>query len=422
MKNKIRTSLRVSFLDGTFYSVMFGLGDAYFAPFALALKATNFQIGLLTSLPGLAAALFQLQSPALTEKMGRRRFILIGVFAQAVLFLPIILVPHLFAVNPLPWLIAAVTAYTVCNAAVAPAWGSIMGQYLPHNKRGKYFSWRQKVLGIITLAATAAGGYTLYVFPRESITGFGVLFTAAMIARFISWGYIRKMYEPRLTPQTGATFSFWDFVSRARQSNFAKFVFFTGFIAFAVNLSSPFFSVYMLRDLHFNYLTFVAVMVTPNIALLASLSAWGTYTDKAGCIRVIQFTSLILPIVPVLWLFSSAVWYLVLIQIVAGFAWGGFNLAVSNFIFDAVSEEKRVRCIAYFILVNGLGIFFGAALGGLLVGRLPPILGNSILSIFLLSGILRLLVRSIFLRKIKEVKAVPSVSNLELFYKVIGID
>ena len=293
MKNKIRTSLRVSFLDGTFYSVMFGLGDAYFAPFALALKATNFQIGLLTSLPGLAAALFQLQSPALTEKMGRRRFILIGVFAQAVLFLPIILVPHLFAVNPLPWLIAAVTAYTVCNAAVAPAWGSIMGQYLPHNKRGKYFSWRQKVLGIITLAATAAGGYTLYVFPRESITGFGVLFTAAMIARFISWGYIRKMYEPRLTPQTGATFSFWDFVSRARQSNFAKFVFFTGFIAFAVNLSSPFFSVYMLRDLHFNYLTFVAVMVTPNIALLASLSAWGTYTDKAGCIRVIQFTSLI---------------------------------------------------------------------------------------------------------------------------------
>ncbi|MCX5778655.1 MAG: MFS transporter [Elusimicrobia bacterium] len=422
MKNKIRTSLRVSFLDGTFYSVMFGLGDAYFAPFALALKATNFQIGLLTSLPGLAAALFQLQSPALTEKMGRRRFILIGVFAQAVLFLPIILVPHLFAVNPLPWLIAAVTAYTVCNAAVAPAWGSIMGQYLPHNKRGKYFSWRQKVLGIITLAATAAGGYTLYVFPRESITGFGVLFTAAMIARFISWGYIRKMYEPRLTPQTGATFSFWDFVSRARQSNFAKFVFFTGFIAFAVNLSSPFFSVYMLRDLHFNYLTFVAVMVTPNIALLASLSAWGTYTDKAGCIRVIQFTSLILPIVPVLWLFSSAVWYLVLIQIVAGFAWGGFNLAVSNFIFDAVSEEKRVRCIAYFNLVNGLGIFFGAALGGLLVGRLPPILGNSILSIFLLSGILRLLVRSIFLRKIKEVKAVPSVSNLELFYKVIDID
>jgi MFS family permease len=122
-----------------------------------------------------------------------------------------------------------------------------------------------------------------------------------------------------------------------------------------------------------------------------------------------------------LWLVSSNKIYLGVIQAFAGFAWGGFNLAVSNFIFDAVSEEKRVRCVSYYNLINGLGLFAGAALGGLIVSGLPPIFGSSLLTIFLLSGILRLVVRIYFIPKIKEVKQVRSLSNLNLFFSVTGI-
>ncbi len=421
MKNKIRNSLKFSFLDGAFFGLMFGFGDNYFNPYAIFLKASNFEIGLLTALPGLFSSLFQLRSPELTEKTGRKRFMMFAVFLQALIYIPIIVIPFVFKLNPVPWLIAAVTIYTVSYSISLPAWSSIITQYLPASKRGQYFSWRQKVCGAITIAAAGSGGVILYLFPRSSIYGFTLIMAIAMTARFISWYFTGKMYEPKLIKHPGAYFSFWDFISRTKHSNFAKFVFFVGAINFAIGVSSPFFTVYMLKELKFDYITYVILSGIPTIAMLLSLPAWGRHTDKAGCVQVIRFASLLVPIIPVLWLFSTSKIYLGFAQAFSGFAWGGFNLAASNFIFDAVSEEKRVRCVAYFNLIIGLGTFSGALIGGMIVSKLPLIFGSCLLTIFLVSGVLRLLFRFFFIPRIKEVKHVCSASNLDLFFSITGI-
>lgn len=421
MKDKIRKSLRYSFLDGAFFSTMFGCGDTYFSPYAIFLKATNLEIGLLAALPGFFASLFQLRAPELTARFGRKTFMTATALLQALIYIPIILIPFVLASNPVPYLIAAVSLYSIAYSLSLPAWASIMTQYLPRGSRGKYFSWRQRTTGFITVGATFAAGLVLYLFPKTSVWGFTCIMSAAMAARFFSTYNLSKMHEPKLVEKPEAYFSFWDFIRRAKKSNYAKFVFFAGSISFSVFLASPFFTVYMLRELKFDYLTFVSISITPTIAMLLSLPAWGRHTDKVGCVRVMRFTSLLLPLLPVLWLVSSSKIYLVMIQIFGGFVWGGFNLAASNFIYDAVSEGKRVRGVSYFNLVNGLGIFTGAVLGGLLVSKLPPILGSSLLTIFLISGILRLLFRFYFMPKIKEVKPVLGMSNLELFFSVTGI-
>jgi MFS family permease len=420
-KGVIRKSLKYSFLDGTFFSVMFGFGDSYFTPYAVALKATNVQIGLLSSLPGLVSALLQIFAPACTERAGRRRIMNWGVFIQAALWLPILLVPYLFPSTAAGWLIVAVTLYLLSSGMAGPAWGSIMSQYLPAKKRGVYFSWRQKIHGSIALAATFAAAAILFLFPRESMTGFSIIFSVALVCRFFSWYYLSRMHEPRLVCRPEAAFTLWDFLARVRTSNFAKFVFFVGAMSFAVNLSAPFFSVYMLRELKFDYLSYVVVNSAATVATLLSLSAWGRHSDRHGCITVIRLTSVFLPLIPVLWLVSTSRLYLTAVQLFSGFAWAGFNLAVSNFIYDAVSEAKRVRCIAYFNLINGIGVFCGAALGGWLIGHLPPLTGSRILTIFVISGLLRLGAGALLLPRLREVKPVEQSSNLELFFSVLGV-
>ena len=422
MKDKIRSSLKYSFIDGSFVSVMLAFGDTFIGPYAIALKATNFQIGLLSSLPGLVTSLFQIKVPDWTDQAGRKRMMNIWVFAQAFMWLVILAIPYMFGFkNAVPFLIAAVILYSVFGSFSGPAWASIMTQYLPKDKRGRYFSWRYKLHGLITLVMTFAAGYILYRFPRESIAGFTVIFSVALVCRFVSWYYITKMHEPPIQLKPGSYFSFKDFLSRARHSNFAKFVFFVGAISMAVNMSAPFFSVYMLRELKLDYMTFTIVNTSAALAMLLSFQRWGHYTDKLGCVRVISLTSLFVPVIPVLWLFSHSLWYLICIQLLSGFVWAGFNLAISNFIFDAVSEEKRVRCLSYFALINGLGIFFGAALGGAVISHLPMIYGSSLLTMFLISGILRLLIRLLFIPHIKEVKPVECCSNLELFNRATGM-
>jgi len=47
--------LKYSIADGSAYSAMLGLIQDYVVPFALALKATIVQVGLLSSIPNLVA-------------------------------------------------------------------------------------------------------------------------------------------------------------------------------------------------------------------------------------------------------------------------------------------------------------------------------------------------------------------------------
>ena len=131
-------------------------------------------------------------------------------------------------------------------------------------------------------------------------------------------------------------------------------------------------------------------------------------------------TSIFLPVIPFLWLLSHNVIYLVLVQIFAGFFWAGFNLSVSNFIFDAVSPEKRTRCIAYFNVVNGTALFSGALIGGFLMKWLPALLGYKILALALISGLLRI-GSALLAGRVREVRSVREVSARDLFYSVIGV-
>ncbi len=45
-----------------------------------------------------------------------------------------------------------------------------------------------------------------------------------------------------------------DFIAGMRKRNFEKFVLFVSLMNFSVNIAYPFFTVLMLKDLHFSYL------------------------------------------------------------------------------------------------------------------------------------------------------------------------
>lgn len=70
---QVRKSLKYSILDGSAHSAMLGLTQDYIVPFALALKATIAQVGLLSSVPNLTMALSQLTAPHLAERAGNRK-------------------------------------------------------------------------------------------------------------------------------------------------------------------------------------------------------------------------------------------------------------------------------------------------------------------------------------------------------------
>jgi MFS family permease len=198
-------------------------------------------------------------------------------------------------------------------------------------------------------------------------------------------------------------------------------VVFSGCLTFATYMAAPFFAVFMLRDLQLSYLTYMALQVGSSLAALVALPLWGRHADLVGNVRVLRLSSFLASLIPMFWLLSHNPAYLMLVNLFAGFSWSGVSLSAGNFIYDAVTPQKRVRCIAYFNVINGLALFLGSSLGGFLASRLPPLFGHRLLGLFALSCSCRLFFYLLLSRSFREVRAAHEVSIQELFFSVVGI-
>lgn len=419
--------------DGMFNAVTLGVGEAYIGVFGIFLKATTLQIGLLATLPQVFEAIAQwISALALDRFRSRRSVMVFWASVQALLWLPIALLPffldpgNIAAVS----LICLVTLNHMATGFIHPVWSSLMGDLVPLRIRGRYFGSRNRLTGMSSFFGLLLGGGALHFFQNAGIaaTGFLVVFMVAMGARALSILWMRGYADPPYHVQPEAVFSFWQFLRRAPHSNYAKFVFFFAFTNFSVSFSSPYFALYMLRDLQMTYLEFTAISAMATMSQFLTFRYWGKISDRFGNKKILNLCGVGIGIVPLCWLFSTNILYICAIQIYAGIVWSGFNLAAANFIFDACSPAKRARCVAYRGIINSVFVLAGSLAGGMVAGLLPPTfsfgpwqLSHSLLFVFLISAILRLATAGIFLRKFHEVRTVEAIRSRDLVFRVSHI-
>lgn len=409
--------------------MMVGVGENYLVPFALFLKASNAQIGFIVSVPQLFGAFFQILSAYLLSGLSnRKQLILAGVGFQAIAWLPLVWLPILFPQQAVLFLTLGTSLYFLLGNLASPPWNSMMGDLVPYDQRGNYFGKRTKIMSLSAFAALCLGGLILNETNKNSspASGFIIIFMIAALFRLISYSYLKKMEEPPLNLER-EVFFLGDFYRHFNNSNFLRFVVYASLISFSVQVSAPFFAVYMLHDLHFTYLQYMIVVGTAVISQYLTYLYWGNFADRFGNRMVLQITGLLLPALPILWLFSSNFFYIMGIQLISGLVWAGFSLSVSIFVFDAVSSEKRAVCIAVYSTLNALGVFLGAMTGGLFTKIFPDTftlfnfqvhLRSNLMFLFLISGGLRLFVYLTFLPRIQEVRDVEVFSFKEIFQKV----
>ena len=175
---KIKKSLFYSIVDGSFWSVMFGFGERYLSAFAVFLKATNVQIGLLTSLPLLFGSVCQFFSLKLIDMFkSKKRFVVTTALLQAFMWILILLTFYLgeFSVY---YLIFFAIIYWVIGMSASPAWNSWIGDLVNPKTRGAYFGNRNKIVGLVILISTIIGGLVLEFFSdgtTRQYTGFLVI-------------------------------------------------------------------------------------------------------------------------------------------------------------------------------------------------------------------------------------------------------
>ena len=407
-------AMRSGYVEGCFAMLMLAMTEAFYIPYLNALGASPLQIGLGASLPALVSAMAQLFAPSILYHFNsRKKMVVVTVLVQASAFIPFAIACSLQNSWNVWAAISAFLVSAIAGNAGAAAWSDWMANIIPSNRRGRYFAGRNRLLGVIQMVVSISAGLVLDKAAGKLLTAFMVIWFGCFFFRTISGLVLMTMYDPPVAvvrPSRETSFSV--FLRNLSSNNFGRFTIATSLMSIGTNFSAPFFAIHMLNHLELSYLQYVTVNMTATAATIISLGLWGKVIDRFGSVLLLRLCAGMIVILPALWIFFYQFSALLIIQVIAGVAWGGFNLAAVIFYMGAIDKKQRVSSIAYFNALNFICVAAGAALGGIFGPLLPPIGKYPLLTIFLVSAILRLGPSCLF-AMVKEPKEIVGKKGFE---------
>ena len=422
--------LRYGFRDGACQAVTQGSGEQYLSAFALLLHASPFQLSVLSALPQLIGTGAQLASVKLLQWFpNRKALISAGTVGQAFAWIPIVLLPLLFPQWG-PWLVVGgAAAYFACAQFTTPAWNSLIADWLDQHERGAYFARRAQIIAILSFFALCGAGWMLSLWQHSTTAwwGFVLIFAMAGSARILSALALSPVQDVHQTAHQEAQQGFRDFFRQSATRDFRRFLFFSGLMHASVLIAGPFFVLYMLKDLQLSYLGYGGWLAAGLLGQLLTLQAWGYFGDRFGNKALLSITGFTVSFLPMLYLVSTNLGFLLAVNFLGGIIWAGLALGLQNYVFDSVRPEDRAKAIALYSTVNAIGWSAGALLGSWLVEHLPariewagvilqPV--SNLPFVFFLSGVLRLLVSSSLLGTFHEARQVERVSRQRLLWEL----
>jgi MFS family permease len=399
-------NLRAFFFDGVFAAASDAIFFTYQTLYVLALGATNAQIGLMSALSNLSATLLLMPGAFLADRSKRRKPLVLwaggGVARLMILLLAVL--PFLFDDPAVIYIAIALNVIMAGAGNLAySAWVSLTADIVPLSWRGRFFGTRNMMMGLVTIAMTLLAGQL--ITGMGTISGYQAAFLVAFVLGMASTFSYAQIKEPEKSsqPHESQVYSLSSLLGSLRSDRgFLAFCIYGMIWNFSLNIAGPFFNVYLVKDLSATAFMVGFLSIVSSIAGLPALRLFGHLNDHWGPRKVILLTGSIIPVVPFAWYFVTAAWHVVPINIVSGFLWAGYNLAMFNLLLVVAPEEQRARYSAMFQISVTVSMALGAYVGGLVSNAW------GIPLVFVLSAIGRAVGAGFFARFVKPREGSPA--------------
>ncbi|MDF5720054.1 MAG: MFS transporter [Rhizonema sp. PD37] len=404
-KDVIRTSLKASNLDAFFTGAfLITTSGILLSNFLVRLGASPVVFGLLSSIPMLVNCM-QPVGAYLSERTASRFQYSLRIFVPARLMWLILV----FGIVSFSWgwldshqlielTLLVVLISNLAGAFGAASWLSWMATLVPRQLRGRYFGLRNSVTSLTMMICVPLAGLAVSTWPGGTLQGYAFILFLGVITGLLSIGcqYFQKDVNPQIqnakdnefSPQTknlnntqinsdsiekqietpllsdaSAKDSLW------KNFNFLMFLLYFSLWMFAVNLSLPFFNLYMLEVLNLDVSLVTLYGSFQAGANLIMLIVWGKLADKIGNRPILQVIGIVASSVPLLWLGigtnSIDLWlWLPLIHIFIGGNWAALDLCNNNLQIDVASVKNQSVYFATAAAIAGVSGALGTTIGG----------------------------------------------------------
>lgn len=368
--------MRAMILEGVFSRAMESVtGGVVLAGFALALGATDFEIGLLASIPFLAQ-LAHIPAVALLRKWPDRRPLAVwGAAVARLLFFAMALVPFAsLPLRPVHALIPLLVAYAVFATLSGAGWQVWVRELVPRDRLGRYFGRRMMILTFVGLVTLLAAGQLLSWVtanrPEGAIPAFAGLFAAGGVLGLVSAALLRR--APSRPSEAAHAAPFPECLKDPfRDANYRRLLVFLAAWGFAANLALPFVSVVLLRTLGYGLGTVTLLAATSQVANIAGLRLWGPLTDRFGNKPVLGLSASVFLLGMLAWSVvpktpgGTVLAAATLVHILWGFAIAGLDVASNGVVMKLAPESDAPSYLASASVVKALATGVAPLLGGL---------------------------------------------------------
>jgi MFS family permease len=353
-------------------AIAIGLSSAaspFLPVFLTRLGATNVQVSLLSSMPGITGLLLAIFIGRFLQ--GRRNIVpwfsasrLLVVSSYAATGLAPFLVPEEYLIQTI---LAIWALATVPQTALAVCFSVVMNAVAGPKHRYDLMSRRWSILGLTNAIMVTLAGQVLEQFDFP--INYQLVFLSLSVGGLLSYYFSSRIALPDSDPQPappGRTLrqrarDYFDLV--LSQRDFARFSAKRFVYQFGIQLALPLFPIYFVREVQANDAWIGVINTAQTAALLIGYFLWPRQSHKRGARFVLLCTTFGLSLYPALVASTHSVTAIALFAGIAGIFQAGIDLVFFDELMKTVPVEYSATFVSLAQSLNYLAAMLAPVVG-----------------------------------------------------------
>jgi len=356
---------KVSIYHGMASTIALNFSNNFFPIFAITiLGATNYQVGLISSLPPLIALLMTIPAAILLNRAeAQKKLVAMSVLLARLMFLLIVIVVYLPSPTLQAWAFLGTIAFiSVPNTVATIGWQTLISGMVSESRRGQFFSDRNRLLTMVGLVSTLLIGI-LMKDASENVTAYQILFAIAFGFGLLEVLFLLKHEEDvvpvenKLVKKKSMDWSIF------KHANYVWFLAAALFFNFAWQMAWGLFNIYNVRVAGATIFWISMFSVGSLLMQFLTFPLWKKWADKKSNMLVFIWAAVGMATTPFLTVLSTNLYYLTFIQTISGFFLSGTVLILFNLLLEQSPEQSRTYCITTYNVLLAFVAFIAPQIG-----------------------------------------------------------
>ncbi|MCL1884256.1 MAG: MFS transporter [Defluviitaleaceae bacterium] len=352
------------------YGLMFDMVNNLWRPFAPRflerLGGGEFEIALLSALPGAVAAIVLLPGAIIFRKFSNKKrataaFILISRAALLLIAFVPMLPPHIR-----PMLFVIFVAIMNCPDSLSQtSLQSLLGTVFNGTMRGQAIALRTKFGQAVIPVVTISAGLAITFIPNtdeQRMILYQIFFIAAFllgIIEVIIFNRLKVPEQPTSEPKNDKERrgSFGDVLKITKDKHFRAFFIPAICFIFTWQAGWPLVNIFLVMTLEASELWFAIIALVSGFTAFLSGGFWQKLLRKRGNTITFAVAAALLALNMFIFPFIPNMQVMAAVHIITGFSAVGITTALLNGVLEATPDENRIMYLAFFNTAQNISLF-----------------------------------------------------------------